>query len=134
MSLFGLFDDKDPKKSHEERVTPTRKEKKHLQTCKWPAGHQIFSYDPSTDVLRQIEVKVETSYLLGKGVPKIGKVKRERKAWVNPDEHIFSALNLKNAQRRVQRFKDGLIDQLANLEAYQGREFFDRTWMNWFPI
>ena len=100
-----------------EQVQQEKQEFKLLGTYYRTAGLNLYCYNPHKDKVEEVEVKsnsatcilipLEKGYLIEDyEKPKID---------VSPNWDYFEALNMKNAVKRVEKFKQGKIKSIWNL-------------------
>lgn len=106
-----------------EQVQQEKQEFKLIGTYFRTAGLNLYCYNPHKDKVEEVEVKnnssscilvpLEKGYLIDDyEKPKID---------VNPNWDYFEALNMKNAVKRVEKFKQGKIKSIWNLRVPNGK-------------
>jgi len=104
------------KQNEIEQVQQAKQEFKLLGTYLRTAGLNLYCYNPHKDTVEQVE-KVKTGDCLltlsdGKFIPSEYK---KQSVTVDPTWEYFEALNMKNAIKRVEKFKQGKIKSIWNL-------------------
>ena len=119
MEIFGRnIGKKATSKTDIEMVEQENDEYKLIARYVRTKGLMLFSYNPMKDELKVIKIdkkkdavlKIEMDGKIGKG----DLVSEECN--VDSRNIHFEALNLKNAQKRLQKYKDGKIKELCNLK------------------
>ncbi len=106
-------------KAQQEQVQKQQQEFKLIGTFHRSTGLTLFEYDHKTDLISKVEYKIEKEPWMYK-YPHIEKaycvIKCISEAIIDTNKTQFESLNMKNAQRRVDRWKSGHIDYLNNLQ------------------
>ena len=116
--LNDKLDFKIAPKNEIEQVQQQKQEFRLLGTYFRTSGLNLYCYNPHKNIVEEVQLKrnsktcvlipLEKGYLIEDyEKPKIS---------VNPNWDYFEALNLKNAIKRVEKFKQGKIKTLWNLK------------------
>jgi len=100
-----------------EQVEKEKKEYRLIGNFLRKKGLNLYSYNPITGELIEINVKHKNAVSLmpnNEGKLSVTDLVHEE-ATIDPRNEHFHALNLQSAQKRVDRFKSGAIKQLSNL-------------------
>jgi len=76
-------------------VVETQKEFKHLGRIKVKPGHSLFAFNTKTTYLKKVEVQKQVMIDLK------GQKKETKKAYQEPDTIYVTALNARNALRKI---------------------------------
>lgn len=116
------------KKNDIEQVQQEKQEFKLLGTYLRTVGLNLYCYNPHKDIVEEVDVKsnsktcvlvpIEHGYLI--------EDYDKQKIEVNPNWDYFEALNLKNAVKRVEKFKQGKIKSIWNLRIPSNKK--DLSW------
>ena len=102
-----------------EVVEQQKQEFKLLGTYLRTPGLSLFCWNPHRDRVESVEVEKQKICILKIIDQKTGEwivePLQKEKVTVNSTWEYFEALNIENAKRRVQKFKDGKIKYLFNL-------------------
>ena len=104
-------------KPKEELLQKKKQEYKLVGSFMRTPGLQLFSYNPATEALKKVIIAksttMHTEVISGELVP----VDKEiQKVFINTQCIFFEALNYSNAERRLKRYRNGLIKCLDNLK------------------
>lgn len=105
-------------KTEQEHVEQEKIEHKLIGTFNRTKGLRLYAYNILNDNLYEVEEVFEGDLYLMRnheGVIKAYEVGNS-KVYVNSNDEHFEALNLENAQKRIGKFKKGLIKDLNNLK------------------
>ena len=116
--LNDKLDSKIAHKNEIEQVQQQKQEFRLLGTYFRTSGLSLYCYNPHKNIVEEVQLKrnsktcvlipLEKGYLIEDyEKPKIS---------VNPNWDYFEALNIKNAIKRVEKFKQGKIKTLWNLK------------------
>jgi hypothetical protein len=100
-----------------EQVQQEKQEFKLLGTYLRTVGLNLYCYNPHKNIVEEVEVKSnsKTCVLVPLEVGYLIEDYEKPKIEVNPTWDYFEALNLKNAIKRVEKFKQGKIKSIWNL-------------------
>jgi hypothetical protein len=100
-----------------EQVQQEKQEFKLFGTYLRTAGLNLYCYNPHKDIVEEVEVKsnLKTCVLTPLEVGYVVEDYEKPKVQVNPAWDYFEALNLKNAVKRIEKFKQGKINSIWNL-------------------
>lgn len=118
---------KDQIKGYEiEKVENEKQEYKLVGTFIRNRSLKLFSYNHLKGEINLVEETKDDEISL---VLKNGKLQAEyslhTEANVNTNNTHFEALNFKNAEKRVRKFKKGLIKDLCNLKVYNPKPIYN---------
>lgn len=119
MGLLGHLDDMQKKATSKPEMEMVENEKdefkligKYIRT----KGLMLFSYNSMKDELRIVEISKKKDAKINIVDGRLTKGEQsEEECTVDSRNIHFEALNLKNAIKRVQKYKDGKIKELCNL-------------------
>jgi len=103
-----------------EFVKQQQSEFKIIGSVQRTKGLKLFEYDIMRDKLKEVEIKFKNQIFIRKTTE--GKLYADyngaqiHDAFINGNNEHFEALNLKTAQTRVDKFKNGKIKYLNNLK------------------
>ena len=105
-------------KNQIEQVQKQKQEFKLLGTYFRTAGLNLYCYNPNSNKIEEVELKSnsKTCVLIPLEKGYLIEDYEKPKITVNPNWDYFEALNLKNAIKRVEKFKQGKIKTLWNLK------------------
>ena len=104
-------------KAEQEIVEQEKQEYYLLGSFHRTRGLKMFYYSAAKDEVHELTIKYgDTIHLIPKNGELIPIDYDAERATVDSRNIHFEALNLNIANRRVQRWKDGVIDQLSNLK------------------
>ena len=105
-------------KNEIEQVQKQKQEFKLLGTYFRTAGLNLYCYNPNSNKIEEVELKSnsKTCVLIPLEKGYLIEDYEKPKITVNPNWDYFEALNLKNAIKRVEKFKQGKIKTLWNLK------------------
>jgi hypothetical protein len=105
-----------------EQVQQEKQEFKLIGTYYRTAGLNLYCYNPHNDKVEEVETKVTSSTCILVPLEKGYLIEDYEKPTisVNPNWDYFEALNMKNAIRRVEKFKHGKIKSIWNLRLPSG--------------
>lgn len=95
-----------------------KQEYKFIGSLKLKTGCKLFSYNPDTNVLDEVKIK-KTSTVMYSGSPKNGltsTTSENNSANFMSSFVYFQAINLKNAGRKLARYKAGDYSVVENFE------------------
>ena len=116
--LNDKLDFKIAPKNEIEQVQKQKQEFKLLGTYFRTAGLNLYCYNPNSNKIEEVELKSnsKTCVLIPLEKGYLIEDYEKPKITVNPNWDYFEALNLKNAIKRVEKFKQGKIKTLWNLK------------------
>ena len=116
--LNDKLDFKIAPKNEIEQVQKQKQEFKLLGTYFRTAGLNLYCYNPNSNKIEEVELKSnsKTCVLIPLEKGYLIEDYEKPKITVNPHWDYFEALNLKNAIKRVEKFKQGKIKTLWNLK------------------
>lgn len=118
--LNNKFNEKSVSKAQMEQVENQKQEYKLVGKYLRTKGLKLFSYNSLNDELKEFEIKTKDEIHLlpdenGKLMPiDLGLEEVE----VDTRNIHFEALNIKNAEKRISKYKAGKIKELCNLRKY----------------
>jgi len=100
-----------------EQVQQEKQEFKLLGTYFRTVGLNLYCYNPHKDIVEEVEVKSnsKTCVLVPLKIGYLIEDYEKPKIEVNTTWDYFEALNLKNAVKRIEKFKQGKINSIWNL-------------------
>jgi hypothetical protein len=105
-------------KAQQEAVEQEQIEHTLIGTFNRTKGLKLFAYDVLNDYLYEVDEIFEGDLYLMRNLE--GKIRAfevgHSKTFINPNHRHFEALNLENAERRVQNYKNGDRKALNNLK------------------
>lgn len=107
----------DVNKSEMEMVEQEKQEYKLVNQYLRTPGLKLWAYNIQKDKLIEVPISYKSTGTIefnAEGELSVNGVSAEKAHIDTRDEH-FESLNLKNAERRVNKWKDGKISQLSNL-------------------
>lgn len=117
MNILGKsHDDKVTSKPEMEMVENEKDEFKLIGKYMRTKGLSLFSYNSMKDELRIVKIDKKKDLSITFEEAQMGtKEVTEEECVVDSRNIHFEALNMKNAKKRVQKYKDGKIKELCNL-------------------
>jgi hypothetical protein len=118
MKLDIFSQDNSFTKAQQEQVEQEKIEHKLIGTFNRTKGLRLFSYNILKETLFEVEEIFEGDLYLMRNHE--GQIKAyevgHRKVYINTEDEHFECLNRTNAEKRVEKFKKGLIKDLNNLQ------------------
>ena len=105
-------------KNEIEQVQQQKQEFRLLGTYFRTSGLNLYCYNPHKNIVEEVQLKrnSKTCVLIPLEKGYLIEDYEKPKITVNPNWDYFEALNLKNAIKRVEKFKQGKIKTLWNLK------------------
>lgn len=109
----------DPSKAEIEQVQQEKQEYHLIGSYLRTRGLRLYTYNPREDEIQEIKPEAKTTLTIGVD-PKTGQLaindrESKEKCMIDSRNIPFEALNLKNAEKRVRKYKNGEIGELCNL-------------------
>jgi hypothetical protein len=125
-AMIDLKEKNNIKKSEIELVENQKQEYKIFGRFMRTKGLQLFSYDHLEQELSLVEESKDEDVKLvledGKLKPKYNS---HTEASINTNHTHFEALNLRTANKRVEKYKSGKIKDLCNLKKYEPKPIYN---------
>ena len=101
-----------------ERIQKAKQEFKLIDTILRTRGLNLYAYDSRKDIIFMIKIarKANCHTKIQEGQLVVDNDKNYDKSMIDPRNEHFESLNMKNAEKRVEKYKKGIINELSNLK------------------